>query len=314
MRLRRHPRRHEAAVAAAAGADLGTVHVRTLRDDVHRLHQVIVVLHAPASARAVREIRTVAARPARIREEHHDALRREVLEFVEPPFVVLAVRSAVDIQHDRILLARDVAVRLHQPRLDFEVAHAAIRESFRIAPRDFRVQCVVEMRELLLVRAACVGDIQLGRFRHRRDDVRHHLRRVVETRIRRTTTAADQFLRRTTVHVRIENCRATADRRRESDCAGAQPRDAFRLVLPRAEEVLRRAACDVDDVDTRRLRARRTADERELPAVLRPFQIRLGAHPLGDLARRTTGDRHHVDVSVVALRVITHPVVRQATE
>ena len=220
----------------------------------------------------------------------------------------------MDVQHHRILPAGLVIVRLHQPRLDLEIADAAIREPLRVAPRHFGIQRVVEVRDLLLARTAAVRHEQLGGLGHRCRDVGHHRASFVHRRVRGATTTTDEFLRCTTVDVGIENRGTTTDGCCKTDRTIRHPGDALRLVLPAAEQVFRCAAGGVDDVDTRRLRTRRTTDERDPPAVSRPLQIRLGAHPLRHFPRRATADGHDVDVTLVAFRFVTRAVVRQPAE
>ena len=257
------PRGHEAAVRAAGGAHLRAVHVGARRHDVHGLHQVVVVFHAPTAARAVREVPSVATRAARVREQHEHALRREVLKLIEPAFAVRRVRAAMNVDHHRILLAWAVAVRLHEPAFDLQVADALVREAIGIAPHHVRVHVVVEARELTLARAVSGGHEQLRGLCHRGRRVRHHLGRGVVAGTAQLTTATDQFLgRRLTGEIGAKNRRAATDVGRELQMSGGEPGQRARLELPVAEEIPRHAAGHVHDINTRRLHARRAAHER----------------------------------------------------
>ena len=220
----------------------------------------------------------------------------------------------MDVQHHGILLSGHVAVGLHQPPFDLQVAHAAIREPLGIAPRHVGVQRIVEVRDLTLVRTAAIGQEQFRGLGHRRGDVRHHRRRIVHRHVRRATASADQLRRYAAIQVRIQDRGATADRRGEAERAGREPCDLLRLVLPCAQQVLRHTARNIDDINARRLRTRRTTDERHAPAVRRPLQVRLATHPLRDLARCAAAHGHHVDVRLVALCLVTHLVVRQRAQ
>ena len=162
--LRGDPRGHETAVRSARRTHLRAIHIGARRHDVHGLHEVVVVFHPPAAACAVREVTAIAARPTRVREQHEHPLRREILELVEPAFAVRRVRTAMDVDYHGVLLARGVAVRLHQPAFDLQIANALVGKAIGIAPDHVLVDIVVEVRELALPRAVSGRHEQLRRL------------------------------------------------------------------------------------------------------------------------------------------------------
>src|SRR5260370_8742385 len=97
IRLRGDPRGHESAIGTARNAHARRIDVGAHRRDVDRLHEIVVVLRAPASTRGEGEVGAIAARAARVREEHEHPFRGEILEFVEPVLSVCRVRAALNV-------------------------------------------------------------------------------------------------------------------------------------------------------------------------------------------------------------------------
>ena len=75
---------------------------------------------------------TVARAPARIRIEHHVALRGHPLEFVLENKTVGRVRAAVNIQDERIFFLRIESRRFLQPRLNVLSIEALVTDLFRL--------------------------------------------------------------------------------------------------------------------------------------------------------------------------------------
>ena len=142
----------------------------------------MIIFRTPPATGAVREVGAVAARAAWIREKYEHSRGCEILEFVEPVLTVGGVRTTVDVEYERILLAGLITVRLHQPSLDLEATDGWIREALRVRPRDLRVDLVVEGSESFLIAAVGIGDEQLRRMRGVSGDKRHGLAGGVEAR------------------------------------------------------------------------------------------------------------------------------------
>jgi hypothetical protein len=127
--------RHEAAVAAARDADALRIDVRVFRERrVDAAEIVLLIDFAPFAARRPLIRVAVAGRPARIGVEDEEAGRREDLELIEPAGAVRAVRSAVDLENHRVLLAGDVAERLHHPAVDRRAVLDLPVQTLRLPP------------------------------------------------------------------------------------------------------------------------------------------------------------------------------------
>ena len=87
-------------------------------------HEVLVVLAAPVADARLREPFAVRVTAARIGVEHGVAAAGEDLELVEEAVAVRAVRTAVDLEHQRPLLRRLEPARLEQPALDLPAVRA----------------------------------------------------------------------------------------------------------------------------------------------------------------------------------------------
>src|SRR5438067_7795832 len=118
------PVRHETAVAAAGDVYAPGVDPAHLLDVVDGGHQVLVVLTAPVADARLREPLAVGMTAARIGVEHGVTAPREHLELVEKAVAVRAVRTAVDLEHQRPLLRRLEPARLEQPALDLPAVRA----------------------------------------------------------------------------------------------------------------------------------------------------------------------------------------------
>ena len=131
VRVRDHPQRRVAAVAAAGDERARRVDVGALDDVVH--HGRLVGEHrvAPVAVERARPVVAVADAAARVRVHDVVAARGEHLELVEEAVAELRVRAAVDVEHGRIALSGHRVGRLEHP-----VRHAAAlrRSRPRAAP------------------------------------------------------------------------------------------------------------------------------------------------------------------------------------
>ena len=118
---------HEAAVAVAVDAGAFRVHVWAANGFIDHGHDVQVVLAAPVAGDLRGEIATVAAGAARVTEHDEDVVRGEdLLDGVETVTVV-AVRAAVDIDDEGILLRVVEPRRVEEPGFDNELAAADVK-------------------------------------------------------------------------------------------------------------------------------------------------------------------------------------------
>jgi len=104
MRARRHGL--HAAAAAARHIHAGLID-EPLRDDgVNARHQIVVVGSGVVVIDAVREIAAVSGAAARIRVQHDEVVRREILKHVVERDAVHRERAAVNLEDERVLLRR----------------------------------------------------------------------------------------------------------------------------------------------------------------------------------------------------------------
>src|SRR5262249_30109921 len=149
VRLADQPVREQAAAAAASDADALLVDVAALHYRVDAGEQILRVVAGEAVLDHVRELEPVARAAARIRVEHAVAGARERMELVEEPGAVRGVRTAVDLEHQRIF-SRGVEIRrLHDPALDLATVERVVPELLDVARRPRREQLVVRAPELL---------------------------------------------------------------------------------------------------------------------------------------------------------------------
>ena len=88
----------------------------------------------------------VAGAPARIRVKHHISLRCHPLKFVIENETVGDVRSAMNVQNQRILFMRIETGRLLQPGLDAFAVETVVPNLFRLGEIQFREQLVIDLR------------------------------------------------------------------------------------------------------------------------------------------------------------------------
>ena len=141
------PVRHEPAVTAARFAY--TVRIDrgiAAQDLVRKVHEVLIIRLAVVS-HDVRKGVSPAVRALRVAEEHKVAHACPKLHLMIEHRAVNRLRSAVNVEHRGIFLARIVVLRLEHPAVDLP-AFAFRRD--RLALRDILVlqRIVVEMRQL----------------------------------------------------------------------------------------------------------------------------------------------------------------------
>src|SRR6185312_1918759 len=103
--------------------------------------------------------------------------------------------------------------------------------------------------ELAFMRAACVGDEQLGGMRHVRCDERNLIVLRVEIPSAQCATSTEYLPDRSGLRINGEECRTPADRRIHHDLALGSPLILLRLVLEVAQHVLRVAIRDARNID-----------------------------------------------------------------
>ena len=118
------PRRQHAAARAAEHVQALRIHIAAVDDRVHRCHQVVEVLAGIGILDRVAEGAAVARGAARVGVEQHVTVRDMILTREVEPAVVHRVRTAVNLQHQRVLLRGIEVGRLHDPALDAESVHA----------------------------------------------------------------------------------------------------------------------------------------------------------------------------------------------
>src|SRR4051794_193786 len=143
------------------------------------------------------------------------------------------------------------------------------------------------------------------------------LLRAIEQRAVYLPTAAEHSRDLFGIRIDLVDAVAAAGRRGHHDLAIVEPRDVARLILPRAEDVLRLTARGVDDEETAILKLRRGADEGDALAIGRPLEIRLVARVF-ELAWRTgrgvllaVRHRDDEDLGVVARQLVALAIRRK---
>lgn len=123
VRARDDPVGEQTAAASARDAQPRLVHVAARQHVVHGRHQVVEVVAGVRVLNAIRERLSVGRAAARVHVDDDVSRGRQHAELVEERVAVRRVRSAVNLEHERILLRRIEARRLHDPSL-----HAAAVE------------------------------------------------------------------------------------------------------------------------------------------------------------------------------------------
>src|SRR5947207_13212265 len=110
----------------------------------------------------VPKLLAVARAPARIRIENHVTLRRHPLEFVGEYKSVRGVRSAVDVQDERIFLRLVKTWRPLQPRLDHFPIETFVPDFLRLGEVELAEQFVVAVGQLARFAALAIEPEQVA--------------------------------------------------------------------------------------------------------------------------------------------------------
>src|SRR6266705_6860571 len=301
-RVPEDPVGHEAAVRAARHAQAGGVHASPPpRDgDVQRLHQVLVVLAPPAAARGEGEGVPVSRRAPWIHQQHPVPLAREHLELGEEDVAVIRVRAAVDVEDQRVALARPVAVRTHQPRLDLEAAAAREPKRVRRDRHELREQGVVQGGEPA-VRPGAAGterrNVQLARVRDIARRVDQGTAVAAQAEATELPLAGGHLARRSAPGCDGEEMNAAARFGGEVERpAVRRPHRALRIEVPGGRQVACRTARDGDHAHVVFLAASLRADERDGLAVRRPGGVAVLSVLRREPAHRAVRESQHVEL------------------
>ena len=143
-RLRDDPVRQHAAAAPPGHAELLLVHETPLHQHVHAGQEVLGVVAGIAVLDDVAELLPVGRAPARVRIEHDVAPGRHPLELVVEGRAVGGVRSAVDVEDQRIALAGVEVRRLEDPGLHALAVEARIDDLLRRADLELGEEGLVD--------------------------------------------------------------------------------------------------------------------------------------------------------------------------
>ena len=141
------PARQHAAAGAAAHVHPLRVDVPAADDGIHAGHQIIVVHAGIGTLDRVAKGAAVAGAAAWIGIEHHVAIGGEILELIAERHVVHAVRTAVDLHEQRVLLARVEPRRLDDPSLDARAAARCVPDLLDAAEFDAFQHVGIHVRE-----------------------------------------------------------------------------------------------------------------------------------------------------------------------
>src|SRR5437764_3669913 len=94
----------------------------------------------------VAEILAIRRAPARIWIKHHVTFCRHPLKLVLKNVAVSRMRSAVDVENQRIFFCRVKVWWFLHPRLDAFAIETLIRNLFRLSKIEFREKLVVDVR------------------------------------------------------------------------------------------------------------------------------------------------------------------------
>src|SRR5439155_25884006 len=134
---------------------------------VRDLHQILEDRAPPVSRDLCREILTVTDRPVRVREDGDVPRAAVQLKVAAERVAPLILRTAVDVEDERIFPAGIEAVWLDDEDVDLRAGGALDPHPLDRPQVDFLYDVVVQMRERPRRRglvAREVGDIKLGRF------------------------------------------------------------------------------------------------------------------------------------------------------
>src|SRR5262249_38054649 len=120
----------------------------TPNDLIYRGHQVFEIVAWILVLDDVSELLAVAGTATRIRIEHDVSFRRHPLEFVLEDVAVGRMRSAVNIENQRILLRRIVSRLFLDPALNAFDIKAFVPDFLRLGEIELAKEPVVRMREL----------------------------------------------------------------------------------------------------------------------------------------------------------------------
>ena len=149
------------------------VHVVPLADLIHCRHQIQVVLAAPVTQHRIDELLAVSGRTARVHRQRNVTGARQHLMPRHEGIVKGAIRPAVYLQHQRILLGAVKSRRVVQPALNVP-AIAADAEFFHIDRRVLGQPCVVVRCQPPPGGPGSVGRADVQVPRHGRPRRRHH--------------------------------------------------------------------------------------------------------------------------------------------
>src|SRR6185369_2851623 len=153
-RLRDGPVSQQTATAAARHTHLLLIDVAALDQLIDAGHQIFVIVAGIIVLDDVPKLLPVARAAARVRINHDVTLRRHPLKLMIEDETVSRVRSAVNVQNQRVLLARIEVGWLLYPRLNLLTVKARVPDFFRFGEIEFRDELVVNVCELSRL-AAC---------------------------------------------------------------------------------------------------------------------------------------------------------------
>src|SRR6185369_3675459 len=153
-RLRDGPVSQQTATAAARHTHLLLIDVAALDQLIDAGHQIFVIVAGIIVLDDVPKLLPVARAAARVRIKHDATLRRHPLKLMIEDEPVSRVRSAVNVQNQRILLVRIEVRWLLHPRLNLLTVKARVPDFFRFGEIEFRDELVVNVCELSRL-AAC---------------------------------------------------------------------------------------------------------------------------------------------------------------
>src|SRR5262249_51908014 len=144
------PVSENAAAAAASDTQLLSVDITTLDEFVDAGHQVEIVVAGIAILNDVAKILSVASRAARVRIEHDVSLGGHPMKLVIEDPSVGGVRSAVNVENQRILLLGIEVGRFLYPGLDLLAVETGVVNFLGSGDVQLRPQVVIRVGQALL--------------------------------------------------------------------------------------------------------------------------------------------------------------------
>ena len=165
------PVRQQPAAAPAGDTEFLLVDKPALDRFIHADHEVFEIVAGIMILDHVAELLAVTRAPARVRIKHDVTLRRHPLKLVVENESVGRVRTAVNVQDERIFFRLVEPGRPLQPRLDHFAVETFVTNFFRLGQVELPEKFVVAVGQLARLAARAIEPEQVADPRRSRRDV-----------------------------------------------------------------------------------------------------------------------------------------------